>query len=167
MCGKNFVALENKLIFPIMKNVLTIALLLAISFSVQAQNKGEALDFERIESFDLANKIYIDLKAKTPDQVVVLEKNYIVSSDRVKQINKRFTEEENNSGRIVTVTHNGMKDFSEQWTALIKVLINDVNVLKLREYEEENFQMLVEQNFDGKILERIAEKAKWPITLSE
>ena len=150
-----------------MKNFLLTALFFVFATHLFAQEKSEAIDFEQITTYDNANKVYVDLKAKAPEYVVILEKDYIVSSDRVKAINKRFTEEENNSGRIITVQYNGLKDFSTQWTALVKLLINDPNVLKLREWEEGSFQMLVSESFEQKTLERIADKAKWPISLSE
>lgn len=150
-----------------MKNVYLILILSCSLLGLTAQNEGVSIDFSLIENLDEANKLVIDLKAKTPENVVILEKDYIVSSERVKAINKRFTEQENTEGIIITVSHNGLKDFSEEWVKLIKVLINDPNVLKLREYEEENFQMLVTDQFDWKSLEKVALKAKWPISLSE
>ncbi len=151
-----------------MKNfLLTLLFIFSTTVILSAQEDKNIYDFSAIETLDNANKIIVNLKAKSPENVLVLEKDYIVSSDRVKGINKRFTDQENAEGNIITVTHNGLEDFSEEWIKLIKLLINDPKVIKLREYEEGNFQMLVQEDFDRKNLEKIAAKAKWPISLSE
>lgn len=135
--------------------------------TIFAQENASPLDFNTIQCLDNANKLVVNLKAKSPEEVVILEKDYIVSSPRVKGINERFTPEDFSSGRIIKVAHEGMADFSEDWLELIKVLINTDGVLKLKEHEENQFLMLVNPEFSTKELEKIANKAKWSIQLSE
>lgn len=136
-------------------------------FILSAQEGTEGFEFETVQCLDNSNKIIINLKAKSTADVVLLEKDYIVSSDRVKAINAKFTSEDFSDGRIIKVEHQGMKDFSEDWLELIKVLINTEGVLKLKEHEEGEFLMLVSEDYSTKELEKLAVKANWPIRLSE
>lgn len=150
-----------------MKRVLFFLWCGLVTFSLQAQDSQYFTNYEELVCLDNSNKVFVDIKAKNPEYVVQLEKDYIVSSDRVKEINERFTEQEFAEGRIITVEHKGMENFSDKWLKMIKVLINNDQVIKLKEHEEGNFLMLVSADFDRKVFEKIASKADWTIQLAE
>lgn len=163
---KSILAVALMLFYYASTNAANYTQFIKLNYSIEVSfSDGDSNEFDKKKCLDPKNKVIVDLLKTSPQEVVIQEKDYLVSSERLTELKTKIIPEDTtqNSNLILKVDLNQIKT-TDAYVKLVKVLINDSNLIKLFQpnTNENAAYLLVSPAFDFAYYKELTEKLSLP-----